>query len=338
MKNYKVKFNFYGFEITINTDSEELVNLLKIDFRYFLKEDIVKKQLILNAVVSDKLTDIIPRELVANKQSINSMTFDQGHIRYNDYYGEAVSLFDYKNEKCDIYAKTINRLHEITYLIMLSRQGKWCDRNGLHKIHAMAISKNNTNMVLMLPMKGGKTTLFTRFLTHEEVGLISDDSPMVDLSGNLKAFPIRFGLEDREMYKNIVDGIDSKYKSRLERKQFGPKVLIDLTAYGDRIGKMGKKTILIQGKRHNSKKTIIKKINIFHMYMYLVTNLVVGIGLPMIIEYFLESSLKDKITNLKILCSRTLSALSLAIKSENYLVLLGTDIENNALEIKKLFQ
>lgn len=338
MKNYNVIFNFYGFEVTIATNCMELVSLLKIDFRYFLKEAPAKKKLSINANVSVDLGDLVPGELVANKQSINSMTFDQGHIRYNDYYGEAVTIFDYKNESCEIYAESINRLHEITYLIMLSRQGKWCDRNGLHKIHAMAISKNNKNMVLMLPMKGGKTTLFTRFLNQDEVGLISDDSPVVDIAGNLKAFPIRFGLEDREMYKNIVDGVEPGFKSRLERKQFGPKVLIDLTAYGDRIGKMGEKTILIQGQRHNSKKTIIKKVNIFQMYRYLVTNLVVGVGLPMIIEYFLESSIKDKLINLKILTSRSLSAFNLARKSENYLVLLGTDIESNAIQLKKLFK
>lgn len=329
-------YNFYGFLINVRSNSTELLNLLDIDFRFFKKNEIKKMKMNIVAEIRSDLTNLIPKELIANAQSINSMTFDVGQIRYNDYYGEAVTIFDYKSETCQIFAKDINRLHEITYLLMLSRQGKWCDRHGLHKIHAMAISKNNKNLVMMLPMKGGKTTMFTRFLSNNEVGLISDDSPVIDIYGNLKSFPIRFGLENREMYKEIFDSIDDSKKSILRRKQFGPKVLIDLTAYGERIGKMGDKTILLQGKRHNSRKTIIKKIGFFEMYKYLITNLVIGIGLPMIIEYFLESSFKDKLINLKILMSRSIAALNLALKSDKYIIYLGSEIDQNAKEVEKL--
>ena len=165
----------------------------------------------------------------------------------------------------------------------------------------------------------------------------NDNSPVIDLYGNLHAFPIRFGVEPRPMYDDIIKNIPSNFKSTLQRKQYGEKVLVDLTFYGDRVGDIGEKIILVQGKRHNSDKTIIKKVSFFLMYKYLVTNLVVGIGLPMIIEYFLESSLRDKVTNLKILISRALSAFFLCAKSEKYLVFMGTDIEANAREIEELF-
>lgn len=335
--NENEKFNFFGFEVLINSDNKKLIELLQIDFRYFLTEKTVKKKMKIITNIKDDLSDLVPQELVANKQSINSMTFDKGYLRYNDYYGEAVTIFNYKTEECEIYARDINRLHEITYLVILSRQGKWCDRNGFHKIHAMAISNNLKNMILMLPMKGGKTTLFTRFLEDESVGLISDDSPVVDIYGKLHSFPIRFGLEVRDMYTDIVNSIPDTHKSVLKRKLFGPKTLIDMTAYGQRVGRVEKKNIIIQGKRHNSKKTIIKKVGFFAMFSFLITNLVVGIGLPMIIEYFLESTLKDKVTNLKILISRSVSAFNLALRSEKYIAYLGTDIDNNAKEIKKLF-
>lgn len=331
-------FNFYCFQVNVSSPEEKIHELLKIDFRYFLKSNTIKKTLKLELYLVEDLSGLVPKGLIANKQSINSMTYDLGKVRYNDYYGEVVSVFDYKNESCKIYAKNLNRLHEVSYLVILSRQGKWCDRNGLHKIHAMSITKNDKTMVLMLPMKGGKSTLFTQFLEKKEVGLVSDDSPVVNFSGDILPFPIRFGLEQREVYKDLIDSIPAEYKSILERKQYGSKVLVDLTYYKERIGKVGSKIILIQGVRHNSTKTIIKKINFFKMYKYLITNLVVGIGLPMIIEYFLESSLKDKITNTQILFSRSWSAFRLTLKSENYLVYMGTDIVGNAENIDKLFE
>jgi hypothetical protein len=333
----KVKFNFYGFEVLLNSDSIELLDLLKKNFGYFYnKKGQVKKQLIIDVFVQEDYSNIIPKNLIAYKQTINSMSYDVGHVRYNNYYGKAVTVMNYELEAAKIYGSDLNKIHEVAYLMILSRQGKWSDRNGLHKVHAMSVSHKDKNLLVMMPIKGGKTTLFTQFLKDEKYNLISDDSPVINSNGELLSFPIRFGLEDNNSYKELLDSIDDDFKFELEREQFGKKILVDTLFYKNRLSKPAKKTILVQGVRWNSEKCIVEKVSFFKMLLFLKTHLIVGVGLPMVIEYFLQGTFKDHITNLKILFSRTLTAVKLTLKSDRYIAYMSYDIENNFEELKKL--
>ena len=332
-----MKFNFYGFKIQVQTESIVIEQKLKVDFNYFVQDFIEKPNLNITIELKEDLSNCVPENLVATKQSFNSISYDVGAVRYNDYYGEVVTKFDYQNETCTVYGLDEGRIHEVVYLVILSRQGKWFDRNGMHKIHAMGVSKDNRNMLLMLPMKGGKTTTFTKFLEDESYQIISDDSPVIKLNGDIKLFPIRLGVEQVPRYENLLNSIPSEFKSELSRKQYGTKNLVDLTYYKSRLQSIGERNILVQGIRSNSKKFEIKKINKFQMFQHLITNMIVGIGLPMIIEYFLESSLRDKVVNLKILISRTIAAVNLLMSSDCYLAYLGTDIDANVRGLKKLF-
>jgi len=333
----KVNFNFYGFEVVVNSDSIELLDLLKKNFGYFYNKKMqAKKTLTIDIFLKDDFKTIVPKHLIAHKQTINSMSYDIGPIRYNDYYGKAVTVMNYELETAKIYSSDLNKIHEVAYLLILSRQGKWCDRNGFHKVHAMSVSHKDKNLVVMMPMKGGKTTLFTQFLKDEKYNLISDDSPVINENGDLLSFPIRFGLEDNNSYKDLLNSIDESYKFSLEREQFGKKILVDTLFYKNRLKKPSKKTILVQGIRWNSEKCIVEKISFFKMLMFLKTHLIVGVGLPMVIEYFLQGTLQDHLQNLKILVSRTLAAIRLTYKSDRYIAYMSYDIENNYEELKKL--
>lgn len=332
-----MKLNFYGFKIQIQTKLKVIEQKLRVDFNYFVQEFNEKPNLNIIIELKENITSCLPENLVATKQSFNSITYDVGSIRYNDYYGEVVTKFDYQNESCFVYGLDEGRIHEVVYLVILSRQGKWFDRNGMHKIHAMGVSKNNKNMLLMLPMRGGKTTTFTKFLEDDTYNIISDDSPVIKLNGDVKLFPIRLGVEQVNRYEKLLQSIPAEFKSELSRKQFGTKSLIDLLYFKDRLQKVGVHNILVQGIRSNSNKFEVKKINKFQMFNHLVTNMIVGIGLPMIIEYFLESSIKDKVVNFRILVSRTIAAINLLLNSDCYLVHLGTNVDANVSGLKKLF-
>lgn len=91
-----MNFNFFGYEVEIQSNERRLKELLIIDFHFFQKTKETKTKLIIKASLKEDFSSFIPDGLVPKKQSINSMTFDQGHIRYNDYYGEAVTMFDWK--------------------------------------------------------------------------------------------------------------------------------------------------------------------------------------------------------------------------------------------------
>lgn len=332
-----MRFDFHGFKVFVDTDNEFLKEKLLLDFNYFIKDFDSNENLYIHVKLNDEYKDLIPQGVVAKKQTINSITYDVNNLRFNDYYGDALSIFNYLTQKCEVYSHCEKRLHEIVYLIILSRQGKWLDKNGFHKIHAMGVSKNNKNLILMLPMKGGKTTTFTKFLEDESFDLISDDTPIVDSRGDIKSFPIRIGIEDNKKSQKLLEKVPDSFKSEFFRKQYGAKKLIDITYFEQRLtNPTSNKTILVQGFRCNSNECEIKKIGKLKMFKYLVINMIVGIGLPMIIEYFLESSLKDKFINLGILVKRTYAATRLLIKSQCYEVYLGTDVEKNVKELKLL--
>lgn len=334
----KIKFNFYGFEVVVSSKSLEIIELLKKNFGYFYNyEAEVLKTFTLEVIIKEDLRLIVPKNLIAHKQSVNSMTYDEGDLRYNDYYSEAISVLDYKRETARIYGSDLNKIHEVAYLLILSRQGKWSDLNGFHKVHAMGVAKNNKNLIVMMPMKGGKTTLFTKFLNDPEYKLISDDTPLINSQGRVLPFPIRFGVEDNSSYSNLLNSIDDNYKFSLNREQFGKKILVDTLFYKDRIGSCGNKNILVQGIRWNSTECKIISISKYEMFKYLKTHLIVGVGLPMVVEYFLRGTVKDHMKNIKILLNRTITAIRLVKSSEPYIVYMGTDVENNVQEVKKLF-
>ena len=124
-----------------------------------------------------------------------------------------------------------------------------------------------------------------------------------------------------------------------DRDEYDPKNLIDILEFKNEISKtcQNSKTILFQGKRVFAKdKCSYQKISKLKMWKYLQKNMVVGVGLPMVLEYYLESSFKDKLRNIKILISRALAAFNLLRKSECYEIYLSFNPEKNYKKINEL--
>jgi hypothetical protein len=329
-------YNFFGFKIALKSDEKELIDIIDKNFSLFKSDNNSAPSLTIKTFIVDDLCNKIPSGLTAIKQSINSISYQVKNKRYNDYYGEAITELDYEKNTAHIWATDINRLHEITYLLIMSRQGKWCDKNGVHKIHAMGIKGKSKNLLLMLPMKGGKSTMFAQFLSQTDFDLISDDSPVVNRDGTIANFNIRFGLEKKAMYNPLLAKINQEHIFSLQREQFGEKTLVDFKAFEHRISSPHKKSILIQGVRTNDKNIEIKKINQLKMFKHVFVNMTIGVGLPMIIEYFIENSLKDHMGNIVIFCKRLFASLNLIRESECYFAYMGNDIQKNFKALEEL--
>jgi hypothetical protein len=309
------------------------MNEVEKDFSYFReKDDHQQINYNFNLVIGEIPWNLLP-DLKSSKQSFNSITYDHENLRYNDYYKECLSIYNYKTEQCSIYSSQIDRLHEIAYLCILSRTGKALDAKGIHKVHACGVADEKRNLVVMMPMKGGKTTLFMELLKNKNLKIISDDSPVIDTMGRVLPFPLRIGLEEID---HIKDRISMSEVYTIDRKQFGKKYLIPLNALENKIiPPLKKRSVLIQGVRCSNKECHLEKITSFQMFQYLCTHMVVGVGLPLIIEYFLRPNLKDWILNFKIGIKRTIAAYKLALESEKYICYMGEDPELNAREIYK---
>tara|TARA_R110000868_G_scaffold334495_2_gene595197 strand:- start:506 stop:1510 length:1005 start_codon:yes stop_codon:yes gene_type:complete len=326
MKNH-LHFNFLGQTLRLNCQNEELLARLAKDFSYFLAEDFTKANFNIDIFFENAPSNIIPNH-VASRQSLQSLSFDTPPIRVNDYYGKLVSVYDYKNEKAKLWSTDIEKLHEVTYLLILSRVGKALDLQGLHKVHAMAFTKNDQCIVGMMPMKGGKSTLLANILRDQSVAIVSDDCPLVDRWGRVKPFPLRLGVDELSQEAGLKD--EEKYCYKLNRDFYGEKKLISLEGLPHKIGLVGTRQILFVGKRgHNIKPQLIK-VSKLSMLKPVFVNMIVGVGLPMVMEYFWESGFKDFLRKSFIAISRTISAIALILRSDCYEFLMSNKPEENA--------
>jgi len=332
----KLVLKIINFHIELSIDSQSILDEIEKDFSYFKDSNLDKItdfNLRINCSLVDKYN--LPSGLIAKKQSQNSITYDVGNIRYNDYYGEALTQIDYKKNIVEMVYKNESLAHEILYLVILSRTTKFLDGLGYHKIHASAFTYSNFNILFMMPSKGGKSTMLLEMLRNPEVGLISDDTPVVNRKGEIIPFPLRLGNDDRNKVINFFPYLRDEDISLFKRKYYSDKYLVDIKKIKNKI-QTKDKTILIAGYRSTNIEPKIELISKMKMLSELKTHLIVGIGLPMVIEYFIENTLNDHFKNLRILFSRFFTAIILVQKSECYRIALSSNPVENCHAIKRL--
>jgi hypothetical protein len=334
MNSYSLNLDIYKVHIELTSEQSSIIEVIEKDFSYFVTKEVKKafKKTIINVFKNNGFK--IPKNLKATKQTNNSIYFDDQNLRYNDYYGKAITVFDFDKESVDVYYSDESFLHELIYLIILSRSAKHMDRQGLHKIHASAVKINRTNIVFMMPSKGGKSTMLLELLRDEKTKLISDDTPVVDRAGNIHPFPLRIGFDDKNKLFGYFPYLRDEKIYSFKREYFSEKNLISISDLRNKIG-VSAKTVLIQGRRSTFKEPRLIKISKVKMFYYLITHMIVGIGLPLILEYFLQHTIKDHFINLKNLFSRTLSATTLVIKSDCYDLMLSDNFIKNAEKLKE---
>jgi hypothetical protein len=327
-----ILLDIYGYNIKIIGTDAEMTNRLKSDFSYFLRDQLNQGP---DLEIHYHLVNTIPWEKIplinATSQTSNAICYKQGEIKYLDYYQEALSIFDYSLNLGKIYSANLDRLHEITYLLILSRSMKYLDLHGMHKIHACAVSNKKLNLVIMMPMKGGKSTLFMNLIKSGKWDIVSDDTPLIAKNKVLN-FPLRVGLE----HSNLINTSNYEGVYSIDRKLYGKKILIPLTSLEASIAKDNdQQIVLIQAIRSRKSECQIKKISKIKMIKYLMEHMVVGIGLPMVLEYFIKGDIKDWIKNIKIAFSRLFAAVKLVTVSRCYLCELTDNPEHNASVISQ---
>jgi len=315
-------FDFYGVRIKVVSDDFDLVNNIRRDFSYF---SVLGGQFDILFVIYNKEIpyDKVP-PLKASLYKDNAICYDDKHVRYIDYHGRALSIYDFINNKIEIYSQDKDFLWELTYLAILSMIGEALDKKGIHRIHALGLSINEKAILCVLPMGAGKTTLGLRLLKEEKIKLLSDDMPLITKDGKILPFPIRIGVDRREKLD-----IPERYLRVFPRSKYGAKILIDIEYFRNKIAKPSRPAIILIGERIFSNNLRIEKIPKRKVIMPFFINGVFGLGLPQLIEYFLRSNIKDIFFKIKIGFSRLFVSLRIIWKSKIYRLLIGTDIDKN---------
>ncbi len=335
-----IYFNFYDLWVQVNAQDDEVLELLKNDFSFFYVEKGTSRNTFLSLDIfkESPKVELIP-QTVASMQSSSCITYEFNGKRFNNYYDKALGIFDFSLERAELYSNDLTYLHEISYLMILSRVGKKMDLKGLHRIHAFSVLKKNILLVGLMPMKGGKSTLFMELAKDSNTSIYSDDSPLVSLRGEVMPFPLRVGLERIDKMKFQEYGL-SDYESNvyeINRRIYGKKKLIKLEAFKNKIGGDYEELVLFSAKRLNAKGCTITPVPKIKLFFPVFTNMVIGFGLPIIIEYFWEEGLEDFGRKAIIGIRRLFASFSLLFKSKTYQLCLGTDPKINAETINSYF-
>lgn len=270
--------------------------------------------------------------LRASLYSLGAICYKDKGIHYVDYSGNGLMIYDFRQERGDIYSEDENLLYEKAKLAILSRSGEILDNRHIHRIHACGFSVDEKATICILPMEAGKTTLALNTIKkRQEIKLLADDVCLVDLKNNVYPFLLRVGVRDKE----LVWDIPSQYITRINRLFYGEKFLIDLEYFKGRIANHARLCNILIGRRVFKEETEIRRIAKIRCIMPFMQSGVFGLGLPQIVELFLRGDFMDILKKIAMVFSRSFIFLFMVCRADTYEIGIGRNIDKAAAELAR---
>ena len=315
-------FDFYGLTIEISSSSAGLVDEVRRDFAYF-RVPAGQGQV----RVEMRLTPPPYAELPSLPASIftpRNVCFQNSKQTYIDYFGRGLAVFDRQERRCVIYGSDTDLVHEIAYLFMLSTIGQYLDSRGMHRVHALGVSYHSKGLLLLLPSGGGKSTMALELMRCPGFLLLGEDTPLIDRRGRILPFPLRLGARPEQ-----ETGVPPEHLRTVERMEFGPKTLIDIEYFKDRLGGVVKADLLLVGERNLGEISEIVPLARRHALKALVKYMVVGLGVYQGMEFLLERGLTELLGKGGVAISRLYNSVQLLARAPAYRFVMGRNIEKN---------
>ncbi len=314
-------FHIYGYDITLEDSQGDIISKLVKDFSYFINNQtkkILSNKTSIKIIYNDKFK-------YSNKSKLTKIKLES---RINFQYPNSITNSVSKNFSEAIFThNNFEGCYEQVYLFILSITGKAFDLKGIHRIHALGIEKENESIILMANSGTGKTTQGLEVLKDSSIKLISDDTPLIDPNLNIYPFPVRIGHNNQNTLIPFLR--DGKNLYSINRLLYGKKFLLDLNDSKICISTniISKNITLLELERNNSSPRIAKSLNRLYTFKKLFFHQVIGFGLPMIKEYFLEDSIYNLI---KIAISRVKLSIKLSQRIKCHQLNLSESFENNS--------
>ncbi len=322
-------YRFHGVTVGLETESAALLDALDHDFSRFRAADGAPADVSITAVAAPPDFAATPRARAVMVQP-GCVVYEAGGVRWVDYQGRALARWQHTSERGTVWSDDAELLHEIVYLLLLSRVGELHDRRGLHRVHALGLATARGGVLCLLPSGGGKTTLGLAALRRPGIRLLSDDAPLVTRRGDLLAFPSRIGVG------TPPPGIAAHFLRRFTRRGLDDKVLIDTAAFADRLAERAPPHAVVLGERQLSGPARLEPLAAARAAPELLRSLVVGLGLPQVVEYFLRFDLADAVRKASIVASRSLATAALLARARTYRLLLARDSAENLAALEPL--
>lgn len=326
-----LKLNFHHHIILVRCNESLLLQKLEQEFHFFVTDEDTPPETEIN------LLNEAPPEMpsmIAVKLLENAAVYRLGSRQYIDYFGEALTIWDSQEKKVDIFSENKERLYELAFLAVHSLLGQELDRDGIVRLHAVAVSLNQTNAIIMLPSKGGKSTLLTNFIDNPEIKIISDDMPLCDIHGKIYPFPSKMSLNDVP-----TTGPLSKLEwHEFKRHHYPTKWTASLAQMKERLDQHpeNNQNILVAGFRLSSGQSILSEVPKWKMWKPVMEHMIMGFGLPQVLEMFLKFNITDFLKLPYHAAIRAICAFNLVRKAKCYYFYMGPDKSYNAQQLLDL--
>lgn len=317
--------NFNDHIILVSSNEESIIGKLREEFHYFVQTQADSVQTTID--IFHESSPELP-SMVAKKILETCTVYSIGPRQYVDYRGKALTVQDRMEDTIRIYSLDDDRLYEIAFLAIHSILGQELDKKGMCRIHALGVSLGKINAIIMLPSKGGKSTLLSHLLENPDIKIISDDMPLIDLNGRAHPFPSKISVEEKPQ-----DGPLSKLQwTEFKRTQYPAKWTAGLSQLKDKIEtqNLHQKTLLVTGLRLSQGQSILTPVSKWKMLSPLMEHMIMGFGLPQVLEMFLKFNFTDIFKLIFHGFIRTICALQLLRRSRCFYFYMGPDRAYNA--------
>ena len=310
-----INLNVFGAKIKIEAP-KKIVKHIKHDYFKYVSDKKFEKIDFKFILIKKNPKKINFPNLIATKYHDDYIVYEKKDIRVIDYFGKTRIFYDIPNRIIKIYSNSENLIYDAFYTAFEANLGDLLDKKGFHRIHCLALEKDEKATLLLLPPGAGKTTLALKFLKNKEINVLSED---IVLFKNKKLHGLHFRWGTREK---------TKHKSRiLKREKHHQKYLINTKHLN--LSNIAKPKNIIMGQRSLSNKPYIKKMAKSKLILPLFKSMVLGLELQQSLAYFLLRNYKDAFSKINIGISRLNSLRNIISKSKTYRFIIGQDINKN---------
>ena len=294
--------NFYGCVVKVVSLDQKCVENARRDFSYFFCPQPPKEPPSVTIRLHREAPPRTPAQAKRVLQTKEGICYEYERIRYVDYSGKALARYDFRSEEGEAFSPDDNILHEISYVMILSRVGEMLDRKGIHRVHSVGVAIKGSAAICLLPMGGGKTTLGLELMKEKDCFLLSDEITAIDRSLHVLPFPLRIGVRATE---RVAPEIPARHLRSFHTIAHGTKTLIDLEVFMQKVAtEPARLEAVMLGVRKDFKKPETKRLSKLTALYHILKNITLAYQLPQTKAYFFRLSPGYFVTFVGILFSR----------------------------------
>jgi hypothetical protein len=329
--------NILGHVVRVDSHDSHCLENVRCDFSFFHCAAPPAPSPALTLHLHRQQPPRLPAAARSVLRSRECVSYDLDDVRWADYSGKGIATYDFAAETGEVFSLDDDLLHEISYIVILTRVGEMLDRRGIHRIHSAALLAHGSATLCVLPAGGGKTTLALEMIKRGDgYRLLSDEIAAIDARLRVLPFPLRVGVSPTP--ENVKD-VPPHYLRSIMRVAHGPKALIDLAYFGSKVANdSAPLRAILFGERGTPGEPRLKPLRRPAALVQLLRHIAPAYQLPQTKAYFFRFDRRYLMRLAWILFSRAALALRIAASVQCYRFCLSENPRQNAAVLSDFLQ